>query len=645
MQIDFHPVTTADADLVWQYTRNADRRNCDLSFVNLFAWQTLYRTQVGQCHKMLVFRFLADGHPAYMMPIGQGNLQKAIQALKEDAQHTGHPFLMLGVCQEFLHDIQNILGPDIHINPNRDHADYLYLRTTLATLTGKKLQPKRNHINRFHTQYPDYQYEELTPADIPQCLNLARQWAAQRPDGGNEHSVKEEQKAIQRTLTNYSRLPLRGGLIRCNNQIAAFTYGAPICHDTFDICVEKADTRYTGAYAVINQEFVRRLPQQFIYINREEDLGLPGLRKAKLSYQPHTILMKYSVWIPTDDTTPTPREIKRQTHTLWQKCFDDTQQFTDLYFTHKYTPDRNTYIIRRNNVVSALQRLPYNINFCNTPTPVAYISGVCTHPDLRNQGLATQLIKTAHRQIYHTNQTTFALLIPAHNSLQKFYTQTGYHFFNPPQTPPPHNTQQPHNTTYITYRTTQHTPLNNWTTYINRQLTHIPNSMLQTTDDIHMVCADLFLSGGCAVQAHNPTLSTIQGLLFAVPAEKSMTVIECFADTQQIARQMIQTALHTLNLPPDTPTVKQQNTVGVRVINATNALKTYTHTHPHTTLNLHIQNDTDIPQNNGYYTFRNGQCTHTQAPEAPNKYTKINIEQLPTLLFTDGNPYLSMMNN
>ena len=137
MSLDFHPLSLADRSLVWKYTENAGRRNCDLSFANLYAWRMLYRTEVAEWGGFLVFRFYADGHLAYLMPVGEGDWCAILQALKEDACRLSHPLLLLGVCEDFMPQVEECMGEDCRVNANRDHADYIYLRESLAALSGQ----------------------------------------------------------------------------------------------------------------------------------------------------------------------------------------------------------------------------------------------------------------------------------------------------------------------------------------------------------------------------------------------------------------------------------------------------------------------------------------------------------------------------
>lgn len=167
--------------------------------------------------------------------------------------------------------------------------DYVYLREKMVSLSGKHLQPKRNHINKFEKLYPEYQFEEITDANLEECLALGQDWLEHKEV---DSSRLAEQKMIEKCLRHREELGLLTGALRVDGKIIAFTFGSPINQDTFDIHVEKADISYEGAFAMINREFAKRIPEQYTYINREEDLGLEGLRKSKLSYKPELMLIK-----------------------------------------------------------------------------------------------------------------------------------------------------------------------------------------------------------------------------------------------------------------------------------------------------------------------------------------------------------------
>lgn len=290
--IGFRPIEVEDRERVQRYTLQSSRRNCDLSFSNLYSWRFLYRTQIAEMDGFLLFRFYIEGERAYMMPVGEGDVRPVLEALMEDAWKDGERFCLAGVCADMRSKLEVCFPGRFEFTADRDYADYIYLRSDLAALKGKKFQAKRNHINKFRNAYPEYEYKPLTPDLVPECLRLENEWCRANDCAENE-ALQAERRSMTEALAAMEKLDLTGGVLHVNGNIAAFTFGAPINKYTFDVCVEKANTDIEGSYTMINYEFVRRLPEQYVYINREEDLGLEGLRKAKLSYQPDTLLEKY----------------------------------------------------------------------------------------------------------------------------------------------------------------------------------------------------------------------------------------------------------------------------------------------------------------------------------------------------------------
>lgn len=182
--------------------------------------------------------------------------------------------------------------PDqFEIEYNRDLADYVYESEKLATLSGKKLHGKRNHINKFKLEHEDWSYETLTEENLEECFEMALKW---RNDNGCEEDEEKnaEMCVTMNSLRLFKELELTGGILKVDGEIAAFTIGEPICDDTFVVHIEKAFADIQGAYPMINQQFVSHECQNYQYINREEDTGAEGLRKAKLSYRPVFLVEK-----------------------------------------------------------------------------------------------------------------------------------------------------------------------------------------------------------------------------------------------------------------------------------------------------------------------------------------------------------------
>lgn len=287
----FKDIELKDKELITSYTLNSPRRNCDLSFSNLCSWRFLYNTQFAILDGFLLLKFWANDELIYMMPVGDGDLKKILNTLIEDANQEDEPLCLLGLSEEACSELEELMPGKFQFTTDRDYADYLYLRTDLATLSGKKFQSKRNHVNKFKRTY-NYEYTAITPDRIQECIDLEAEWCKAN-DCDQHEGTGNERRALLYALHNFDELGLTGGILHVDGKIAAFTFGMPINQETFGVHVEKANTQIDGAYAMINYEFSNHLPEQYIYVNREEDLGIEGLRKAKLSYQPTIVLAKY----------------------------------------------------------------------------------------------------------------------------------------------------------------------------------------------------------------------------------------------------------------------------------------------------------------------------------------------------------------
>lgn len=443
--IKFKDLATADKDIIQSFTLHGARHNCDLSFANLISWRFNFNTQWAIYKDFLLFRFHTGRHLAYMMPIpkpkadAEGKLRvtpedecdpEVIQAIREDSIAMGHPFLMMGVCN-YMVDILEKHFPDVFdIKPNRDYADYIYEREKLINLSGKKLQSKRNHINKFKNLYPNYEYKPLTPDLIPECIRLEKQWRDVSKDDGNENDLDEslsgEFRSMIRAFNRWDRLGLIGGTIWVDGNLVAFTYGCPINDNTFDVCVEKADVNYEGAFNIINQEFVKHLPEQYFYINREEDMGEEGLRRAKLSYKPDILLEKNVVMEKHPLAVFEEQDrIFEETRQLWKTVFNDSDDFINLYFSKVYQPKYNITCQIDRHVVAALQTLPFSLHYKGNEVSTAYMSGVCVNPDYRRRNIGNNLMRQAHFDLYYKG-AVYAVLIPADDWLKDWYTRCGY---------------------------------------------------------------------------------------------------------------------------------------------------------------------------------------------------------------------------
>jgi len=232
-----------------------------------------------------------------MMPIGKMPLRDAFELMVEDAKENRIPFQMKGISSKMWETIQHEIPGEFRRLPDRNNDEYIYLSEKLIKLSGKKLQSKRNHINRFKADNPDWVYFPLTTkAELDECAAMLDEW-----EDVNSMKIDFSQRydyiATKILLENFEYLQLRGGAIRVNGKIVAFTIGEPLTADSFVVHVEKAFGEMNGAYTMINQQFIEHEASEFMYINREEDMGKENLRKAKMSYYPD-ILLEESILIP-----------------------------------------------------------------------------------------------------------------------------------------------------------------------------------------------------------------------------------------------------------------------------------------------------------------------------------------------------------
>ena len=293
----FHPLTLFDREAMQAVTLPSGRRNCNYTFANLVGWQFWYYTEVCVLENTVVLRFTLDGQRAYMVCTSEALSLELIEALLDDSNGD---LTLIGLEDSQVKELSIIHYPlSISTEPVRNQYDYIYRRTDLATLRGRHLDAKRNHIHRFRTEHPDFEYRPLTLEFFDECRRLTEIWQEEKNQSHNgnrnmNETIDAEHRVMETIFSNWDALGMTGGSIFVDGRMVAFTYGAAVTTDTLDVCVEKADRHVEGAFAIINQQFAEHLPEQYIYLNREEDMGILGLRQAKLSYHPE-ILLTYNV--------------------------------------------------------------------------------------------------------------------------------------------------------------------------------------------------------------------------------------------------------------------------------------------------------------------------------------------------------------
>lgn len=286
--LDFHTPTLADKKWIDPLIENCGQIGCDISFATTFLWRNKYDIRVCNFENTLYKAYFnRDGVGGYAFPIGEKPPKAMLDIIMRDAKdRSAEP--LIGMLSKTNAEILSHLYPDVfEFTEERDSADYIYSRENLALLSGKKFHAKRNHISKFMRNNPDYCYKSLDSSNFEDAYFVAHKWQMSNSTGDTSELL-----AIREALDNFSALELFGGVLYVASRPVAMTIGSKINSSVCDVNFEKA-VDVDGAYAVINNEFAKAHPE-FLQFNREEDLGLDGLRKSKLSYNPDKILMKYT---------------------------------------------------------------------------------------------------------------------------------------------------------------------------------------------------------------------------------------------------------------------------------------------------------------------------------------------------------------
>lgn len=299
--IELHPVTLADKAWIDPLVWAEGSSSADFNFGNVFLWDRSFHQYVGRYQDRVIVLPCYEEIPFFAYPVGTGSLSDALDAMRLYAKEKGFPFTLRGVTREHLADIHAIFGETCSVISERPLWDYIYSAEKLATLSGKHLHGKRNHIHRFEEEY-DWSFAPLTPADFPECAALLDDWMAENPED-IDAGASDERMAIERAFEHFEPLGLSGGILRVKGSAVAFTLGEPVCAHTFVVHFEKARSDINGAYPMINREFVRLIRGRYpdiLWINREDDMGLESLRRSKESYHPDHMVEKYTVVLNDD---------------------------------------------------------------------------------------------------------------------------------------------------------------------------------------------------------------------------------------------------------------------------------------------------------------------------------------------------------
>ena len=400
-------LTLEDKKLVEPYLQLADYEGYNSNFNTWMMWNEFYNIQY-YCNEnfLVVFSHYGDLIFWNMPYTTKEYFKEAMDFMITYSNTHGFPFLMDGVLNQQITWIKEIYGDQFLSCFKRGSFDYVYEAQQLTSLSGKKMQKRRNHYNYFIKEYQDnFIYKTMDSSDFDNILTLTKEWSNTKEVGT---SIKQEINGIKYVLDNYKALDIKGGCIYINNKLEAYTIGSKLNHKTVQIHVEKANSKIRGLYVAISKHFLECEFEGFLYVNREDDLDIEALRTAKMQLKPLKLLEKSFVYPSTYQMMKATNEDRDVIKRMWIENFqEDSLDFVDFYFDTIYQLE-TTYVLKiKNLIVSVLQMNPIEIMMKQKKESVSFVVGVCTHHYFRRLGFMRNLLEYALQ--LHSNEAFIVL--------------------------------------------------------------------------------------------------------------------------------------------------------------------------------------------------------------------------------------------
>lgn len=416
-KLTFHSISLEDKEWMTQKLREDNYSSCEYAFANNFMWSEVFEVEVGQAYDCGIIRYRKGGEFSYSFPFGNGDKKRAVELLRGICAAHEYKLHMYPIEEKARKMLIEWFPGEFELDTDRDSFDYVYAVEKLALLKGKKLHGKRNHIARFKDE-DDWSYESLTRDCIDECRKMAKLWIGQREDKWNEE-MEQEMRVLEKAFVHFDELDLFGGVLRKKGEIVAFTIGERLNADTMVVHFEKAYPELQGAYPMINQQFVLDRGKEFTFVNREEDTGDLGLRKAKMSYYPDMLIKKYRA---VESHVVFANEMDEEAIIdLWKQCFGDTKEYIQMYLGRRFTTENMLVIHDDGRPVAMASFLPVQIMINGETTDARYVYAVGTLPDYRKKGYATEIIRYAFKKYQMP-----LILQPAEEMLERYYAGMGF---------------------------------------------------------------------------------------------------------------------------------------------------------------------------------------------------------------------------
>ncbi len=423
--MEFRKVALSDKKWISECIQKGNTDGACYCFGNLFAWGDEYKTEIAQKDGFLLMRSTYGNRLSFAYPSGDGDIKSIIEFLMDQSSAAGQPFRMHQVLENNKKELE-ILFPDMfEFRYNRDSSEYVYSVENMAQLAGKKFHGKKGHVNAFFRKHEDVHCDPITSDNRHICLEIAKSWLSGKDEEDKE--LIKEFNAIKKSVKYFDELGFDGAILYADGKPVAFTMGERLKNNTFCTHYEKTVPDYRDAFPVINNGFTKLMLLSYDYVNREEDTGSEGLRKAKLSYYPEFLLDKYNVRLKNDPVRKyySDENDFEMLSSLWCEVFGDEEIYPE-YFLENVVKTADIYVYRDNGTpVSVFYLVDCSLVCGNKKYNGKYLYAAATHPEYRKKGIMRRMIDDVCNELENDN-ADFVCLYPAEASLYDYYEKSGF---------------------------------------------------------------------------------------------------------------------------------------------------------------------------------------------------------------------------
>ena len=295
--LEFEPVGLKDYSRIYPYTSAFGEGSCQHSPVSMYSLEEKYGDAISEKDGFLYTlrsRLCDQDYRVYLAPLGGGSMKEAFERLFADAESYGKRVKIISVTERAAEILEQEFPGRFDLQEERDLAEYMFRSEIMGTFVGHALQKRRTEVHAFWHLYGERAaVSRITPEDFPGILEFEQKWLAQNKETHDMNVLEREARMIEKQLAHFDALHLSGVVLRIDGEIVGFGYGTKLSDHFYDAIVEKGDRNIQHVYKVLRQESVKQCAMDCVYVNMEEDMGLPGLRALKYAYKPEYLLKKY----------------------------------------------------------------------------------------------------------------------------------------------------------------------------------------------------------------------------------------------------------------------------------------------------------------------------------------------------------------